>query len=47
MPSKAAFVAPPTRFDLLQSTVTRRIQLLERRLGFQLFVRDRRAVKQA
>jgi DNA-binding transcriptional LysR family regulator len=31
--------------DLSQSTVTRRIQLLERRLGFQLFIRDRRGVK--
>ncbi|MCP3404757.1 LysR family transcriptional regulator [Bradyrhizobium sp. CCGB01] len=31
--------------DLSQSTVTRRVQLLERRLGFQLFVRDRRGVK--
>ncbi|OBQ62210.1 hypothetical protein A8145_21370 [Mesorhizobium loti] len=31
--------------DLSQSTVTRRIQLLERRLGFQLFDRDRRGVK--
>ena len=31
--------------DTSQSTVTRRIQLLEHRLGFTLFVRDRRGVR--
>jgi DNA-binding transcriptional LysR family regulator len=31
--------------DLSQSTVSRRVQLLERRLGFTIFVRDHRGVK--
>lgn len=31
--------------DTSQSTVTRRIQLIEHRLGFALFVRDRRGVR--
>lgn len=31
--------------ELSQSTLSRRIQLLERRLGFPLFIRDRRGVR--
>jgi len=42
---QSSFRRAATTLDLSQSTVSRRVQLLERRLGFAIFVRDRRGVR--
>lgn len=42
---KGSFRRAAFALELSQSTVTRRIQLLEHRLGFQLFLRDRKGVR--
>jgi len=42
---QASFRRAAITLDLSQSTVSRRVQLLERRLGFTIFVRDHRGVR--